>query len=276
MKRAFTLIELLVVISIIALLVGILLPALGAARKTAQAANCLSNQKQLTTAWLIYATEYKDHAVMLQTDWPGLPNAVDADRAYWPGLLNKSGILSDPKFYDCPSYDPERTLHLTVDVDNPKDGNWFYVQYGYNYLHIGSQIRNASKIFGGGKWYTVDAEPITPKMSDIRKPTSTVIFADSYGPNWQFLNSANESGIYIIRDSWNTPPSGIYEAHARHSSAVNTSYADGHVTAVKTTYDPIQYGVPMVLEDSAYTPDTLSDWYLQTRLAGEESFWDIY
>jgi prepilin-type N-terminal cleavage/methylation domain-containing protein/prepilin-type processing-associated H-X9-DG protein len=59
-NKAFTLIELLVVISIIALLVGILLPALGAARKTAQAAVCLSNQRQVGLVFGFYLNDSKD------------------------------------------------------------------------------------------------------------------------------------------------------------------------------------------------------------------------
>ncbi|MEM6391393.1 MAG: DUF1559 domain-containing protein [Planctomycetota bacterium] len=134
--RGFTLIELLVVISIIALLIGILLPALQSARDAARGAQCLSNLRQIGVASTAYSFEEGVYPLgFYQPAGPGSP-----DETNWASLLrgyldfgDSTGISSgqgDVEVFRCPSasIDGEQlhySAHPRIMVDPLQPDRWY-------------------------------------------------------------------------------------------------------------------------------------------------------
>ncbi len=149
-KRSFTLIELLVVVAIIAVLLSILLPALGKARDEVRKISCLNNHRQLILAMLQYASDYSGH-------YPRTSLVDDRESCWsswgtygtvssWPsgpaqpvgyGLLWRYHYIRDFVFFYCPARDktswPARYI-----FDKSK---WIHDSEGYGYPSVCYNLR---------------------------------------------------------------------------------------------------------------------------------------
>lgn len=218
-RSAFTIIELLVVISIIALLISILLPALSKARDTAQGIQCGSNIRQAFLALTLYADDYNNRYPMLTTKLPNGSNVL-TDRAWFTALyVNQSYLRHDvfKKFSN-------NTLALVSHALNcPKETS--YQGYSLDQTNAAYEASNF-----GLNWeiYRVAIPAFyglspgmrfdTPLPRDaIRRPDRVYFLADTGSETWS----------YYMREV--TPPTAGY-VDFRHQSAASVLWFDGHVT----------------------------------------------
>jgi prepilin-type processing-associated H-X9-DG protein len=121
--KRFTLIEMLLVIAIIVILVAMLLPMMSRAKESGKRATCLSNQKQIGVALLVYASDHKrklpETQATTQPGW-GVWTIYKNDTYFGLGKLYDQGYLSAAKAYYCPSWECP-----------PETGAAWKAQYGY-------------------------------------------------------------------------------------------------------------------------------------------------
>jgi len=230
-EKAFTLAELLIVISIVALLMAIMIPALATARSRGRTLVCKSNLRQLLLAGIGYATENNGAYVPAASDmwdnaglhrWHGVRETLDDPFDPLRGPL--AGYLADGRVKECP-----------VKADFMKGQDWKanFEQgcggYGYNMTYIGSRLWQ-NGIHSIEAWK--DSYASTTHMEEIAAPGRTLMFADTAMSNDQ---------KYLIEYSFAEPPFTLRNGlpmtefymspsiHFRHGTRANIGWADGHI-----------------------------------------------
>jgi prepilin-type N-terminal cleavage/methylation domain-containing protein/prepilin-type processing-associated H-X9-DG protein len=242
-RHAFTLIELLVVIAIIAILAAMLLPALSKAKLKGQGIQCMSNHRQLTLAWRLYAEDNNDQLVLASHR---LPRNDPINQYAW--TQTELDFSTDPKNWDI---NADITLRPLWQYNKspgiykcPADRS--YIQFPNG--ETKPRVRTMSMNFYLGGFGGDSAGGTSASYTLFRKYSQIVSSKGSPGVVKTFVfldqreDSINWGNFYTEMDGFDPRNPALYKFSmdlpaSYHSRAAGFSFADGH-SEIKRWRDP--------------------------------------
>ena len=230
-KSGFTLIELLVVIAIIAILAGLLLPALAKAKAKASGISCMSNNKQVALAWLMYAGDNDNFLA------GSLGNAAQG-KVWVPGHLDFSS--REDNVDKALLIDPKRGALLGKYLMNAEvfkcNADKSTVKYRGETLPRIRSIsmsqsfgRNPTQGGGAGQWLPYSTYLNYVKEGDMARPgpSNLFVFLDEHP------NSINDAAFAVKCDTRGSSARMIDFPASFHNGAAGFAFGDGHAEIKK-------------------------------------------
>ncbi len=252
-KSGFTLIELLVVIAIIALLTAILIPALNIAKQQAGSSVCLSNEKQVVLAWLMYA-EDNDYIMCgpMTSDPGGRFDWVRLPRDLVSGAEKRSNFTAEEEIRGIengtlfPYYKKAKLLNCPTDKRSVRaptypgyGGTGGYRTYSLPY-HLNAPVDELT-----GRYGSAAGDDRLVRITELKNASSTYVVVEE-----------NDNRDYNM-DAWAFDPYKfilIDTIAVFHNNVTMFGYADGH-SAKKTWEDPRTQRWSNEIRDGLRYPD---------------------